>query len=183
MKKKHGATGTLTFDTWCAMRARCRGYTGKDARDYRDRGITVCERWTGPEGFPNFLADMGEKPPGMVIDRIDNNGNYEPGNVRWTTPKVSASNRRSTAMQSPKNRQTRTRAQRHIDKLRAQGLRPVQIWVPDTRAPGFAAEARRQSRLLARHPDPELEAWMDENLQQLFEQLDAEEAAALAKKK
>jgi hypothetical protein len=67
------------------------------------------------------------------------------------------------------------RVQRRRDKLRAMGLRPLQIWVPDTKAPGFAAEVRRQCRLLARHPDPEVDAWLDENNRALFDELDAQE--------
>jgi len=68
--------------------------TEKNKRGYDDyfaRGITVCERW---HQFENFLADMGECPKGMEIDRIDNDGNYEPGNCRWVTRVVNQSNRR-----------------------------------------------------------------------------------------
>jgi hypothetical protein len=72
---------------------------------------------------------------------------------------------------------TAQRVQRSRAKLRAQGLRPVQIWVPDTRAPGFAAEAARQSRLLAEHPDSEVDEWLDEHNRALAAELDAQEAA------
>ena len=62
------------------------------------RGITICERW---RIFENFLADMGEKPEGRTIDRRDNDGNYEPGNCRWATPKEQRANQRAIASQSP----------------------------------------------------------------------------------
>jgi hypothetical protein len=84
-KRTHGACGTPTHDAWEGMHARCNARTGVCAHAYRDRGITVCELWSGPSGFTNFLADIGERPSGLTLDRIDNDRGYEPGNCRWTT--------------------------------------------------------------------------------------------------
>lgn len=81
-----------TFYTWQNMIQRCTNPNLRDWKDYGGRGIMVCARWLA--SFENFLADMGERPLGLWLDRKDNDGNYEPDNCRWITPKESAANRR-----------------------------------------------------------------------------------------
>ena len=73
------------------MRQRCTNPKDPEYENWGGRGITVCGRW---DSFENFLADMGDSPPGLMLDRIDNEGNYEPGNCRWTDKWTQSRNRR-----------------------------------------------------------------------------------------
>ncbi|MCK6499065.1 MAG: hypothetical protein L6Q38_06245 [Nitrospira sp.] len=88
---KHGKTDTRTHRIWRAMKTRCHNKNSSGFHKYGARGIKVCDRWLN---FEDFLSDMGEAPLGMSIERKNNNGNYEPGNCIWATPKQQARNNR-----------------------------------------------------------------------------------------
>lgn len=88
----HGMTNTREFEAWCEMTARCTRTTHRFYDYYGGRGIKVCDRWK--ESFSAFYKDMGAKPVGTSLDRIDNDGNYEPGNVEWRTAKQQNNNTR-----------------------------------------------------------------------------------------
>lgn len=91
---KHGFNRTPTYVCWSNMHARCSNPSRPDFERYGGRGIRVCAAWSD---FATFLADMGEKPVGLSLDRIDNNGNYEPDNCRWATASEQRRNQRSKA--------------------------------------------------------------------------------------
>lgn len=92
-RRSHGKSNNAEYRAWTHMMTRCYNPNTADYPNYGGRGITVCYKWK--TSFLAFLADMGEKPsPKHSIDRINNDGNYEPANCKWSTAKEQANNRR-----------------------------------------------------------------------------------------
>lgn len=87
----HGMYNTRTYHTWEGMKQRCLNPNATRYNEYGAVGIKLCDRWLD---FKNFLEDMGERPVGKTLDRIDPFGNYESENCRWATPKEQSNNQR-----------------------------------------------------------------------------------------
>lgn len=99
---KHGMNQTAEYRAWQQMKERCNNPRKPRFADYGGRGIRVCERWSGQHGFANFIADMGRKPhPDLSIERINNDGNYEPGNCKWATRIEQRNNQRKAKPKKP----------------------------------------------------------------------------------
>jgi hypothetical protein len=93
----HNKSKTREYEIWCGMKKRCMNTKSKAYKDYGGRGITICERWIN--SFEDFLADMGPSPTNEhSLDRIENDGNYEPSNCRWATRLVQTNNSRKNVI-------------------------------------------------------------------------------------
>ncbi len=91
----HGMSFTKLYSIWRSMKQRCLNKKDKQYHLYGARGISISDKW---KTFDGFYRDVGAQPPGMSIDRIDNNGNYELGNVRWVSMKVQQNNKRNNIL-------------------------------------------------------------------------------------
>lgn len=110
---KHGMANTRTHSIWMGMLSRCRNPNSQFYSHYGERGIDVCDRWLE---FANFLSDMGTAPPGMEIDRIDNDAGYSPQNCRWASRRDQQNNRRNNRLLTHAGKtMTLTQWARHVD--------------------------------------------------------------------
>lgn len=109
--KSHGRSKSRTYRIWCGIWHRCKNQNAPAYPLYGGRGIALCERW---ESFFNFISDMGDCPPRHTIERIDNNGNYEPSNCKWATRKEQQRNQRRTVLTEDDVRGIRQLQQQHL---------------------------------------------------------------------
>lgn len=110
---KHGLVGHPLYGTWKDMRKRCYNERCKAYPYYGGRGIFVCDRWNGPDGVVNFIADMAPRPPGTTLHRVDNDGPYSPENCVWADAHT-----QNAARRPPKNNLYVQELQAENDRLR-----------------------------------------------------------------
>jgi hypothetical protein len=127
---RHGMAGTRIYNIWSDMIARCERVTHQRYSSYGGRGIAVCERW---RDFANFYADMGDRPEGRSLDRINNDRGYSPENCRWATPSQQMKNRRPEGVQGIIERTRRRKAEvaevagRIRERYAAGGVRQIDL--------------------------------------------------------
>lgn len=128
---KHGMANTRVYNSWKNMIGRCELPSNASYKYYGKRGVWVCERWRrgegGVSGFLCFLADMGDRPAGMTLDRTDVNGNYEPANCRWATIETQRANLRRPNINVPQVAAMRANKLTYREIAETTGYHPTAI--------------------------------------------------------
>ena len=125
-RERHGMSNTPTYHSWAMMKQRCLNEKAESFDRYAGRSIGICQRWQ--DSFVAFLADMGEKPEGMSLDRIDNDGDYCPENCRWATRTDQNRNNRRVKLSMESARAIRADTRPCPEIAKAYGLSKSCVW-------------------------------------------------------